>query len=49
MHLASSPEVERTTGKYFVKKAAVPSSPESYDEDIAERLWRVSAQLAGLG
>jgi len=46
--LATSPEVERVTGKYFVKKAPVRSSPESYDEEIARRLWDRSAQLAGL-
>jgi NAD(P)-dependent dehydrogenase (short-subunit alcohol dehydrogenase family) len=46
--LATSPEVERVTGKYFVKKAPVRSSPESYDEETARRLWDRSAQLAGL-
>jgi len=47
IYLASSPEVERITGKYFVKKRAVASSPESYDLEIARRLWEVSAQLTG--
>lgn len=46
--LASSPEVEGVTGKYFIKKAAVASSPESYDEEIARRLWDTSAKLTGL-
>jgi NAD(P)-dependent dehydrogenase (short-subunit alcohol dehydrogenase family) len=45
--LASSPEVEGVTGKYFVKKRAVTSSPESYDEALARRLWEISAQLTG--
>jgi len=48
VYLASSPEVEGITGKYFVKKAAVKSSPESYDVGIARRLWEVSAGLTGL-
>ena len=48
IHLASSPEVEGITGKYFVKKRAVPSSRASYDLMAARRLWLVSAELTGL-
>lgn len=48
LYLASSPEVEGVTGKYFVKQAPVESSPESYDVAIARRLWDVSAELTGL-
>jgi retinol dehydrogenase-14 len=48
IYLASSPEIEGVTGKYFIKRAAVASSPESYDVAIAQRLWDVSAGLAGL-
>jgi hypothetical protein len=47
--LASSPDVEGVTGKYFIKKKAVKSSPESYDTAIARRLWEVSARLTGIG
>jgi NAD(P)-dependent dehydrogenase (short-subunit alcohol dehydrogenase family) len=43
--LATSAEVEGVTGKYFVKHDAVPSSPLSYDEDLAKRLWEVSEKL----
>lgn len=43
--LAASAEVEGVTGKYFVKRDAVPSSPLSYDTDLAKRLWEVSEQL----
>jgi NAD(P)-dependent dehydrogenase (short-subunit alcohol dehydrogenase family) len=46
--LASSPDVEGITGKYFIKQAAVASSPESYDLEVAKRLWDVSANLTGL-
>lgn len=49
IYLASAPEVEGVTGKYFIKKRAVASSPESYDVAIARRLWDVSAHLTGLG
>lgn len=48
VYLASSPEVEGITGKYWVARAPVASSPESYDEDAQKRLWAVSAQLAGI-
>ncbi len=48
IYLATSPEVEGITGKYFVKRRAVPSSPASYDEDAARRLWEVSAEMTGL-
>ena len=47
IYLASSPKVEGVTGKYFEKKAAVESSPESNDVAIAKRLWKVSAELTG--
>ncbi len=46
--LASSPEVEGVTGKYFVKRAEARSSKRSYDSELAERLWRLDEELAGL-
>jgi NAD(P)-dependent dehydrogenase (short-subunit alcohol dehydrogenase family) len=46
--LASSPDVEGVTGKYFIKKLEVASSPESYNQEIAERLWEESTKLTGL-
>jgi len=45
IYLASSPAVEGITGKYFVKQKAASSSPASYDEVAAKRLWQVSAEL----
>jgi hypothetical protein len=45
VYLATSPEVEGVTGKYFVKKKAVTSSAESQNPAIARRLWEVSEQL----
>jgi NAD(P)-dependent dehydrogenase (short-subunit alcohol dehydrogenase family) len=47
LYLASSPEVEDVTGKYFIRKKAAESSQESYDVEIARRLWNVSAELTG--
>jgi NAD(P)-dependent dehydrogenase (short-subunit alcohol dehydrogenase family) len=48
IYLAVSPEVEGVSGKYFVRQKAVESSRSSYDESLARRLWRVSAELTGL-
>lgn len=48
VYLASAPELSQVTGKYFVNKKPVESSPESYDEAEAKKLWDVSAQLTGL-
>jgi retinol dehydrogenase-14 len=48
IYLASSPRVEGVTGKYFIKKTETRSSPESYNKDVARRLWAESARLAGL-
>ena len=36
------------TGHYFVRERVVPSSPASYDEVAARRLWEVSAEMTGL-
>ena len=48
IYLASSPEVEGITGKYYIKKEQQESSKESYNEDDAKRLWEISAQLTKL-
>ncbi|HEX5968605.1 MAG TPA: SDR family NAD(P)-dependent oxidoreductase, partial [Intrasporangium sp.] len=46
--LASAPEVEGVTGRYFANRVAKASSRASYDVAAAKRLWEVSAQLVGL-
>lgn len=48
VYLASSPEVTSVNGRYFVREQAVPSSPASYDEAAARRLWEVSAVMTGM-
>jgi len=48
IYLASSTEVEGVSGKYFVKRKPVQSSPLSYDEDIAKRLWEISEDLTSI-
>lgn len=46
--LATSPDLEGVNGKYFIKNEPAQSSPISYDEDTARRLWDVSADLTSL-
>jgi NAD(P)-dependent dehydrogenase (short-subunit alcohol dehydrogenase family) len=48
IYLASSPDVEGISGKYYVKGEAVPSDPATYDEGAARRLWEISVQMVGL-
>jgi NAD(P)-dependent dehydrogenase (short-subunit alcohol dehydrogenase family) len=48
VYLASSPELESVTGKYFDHKQPAVSSRASHDEGVARRLWQVSEQLAGV-
>jgi NAD(P)-dependent dehydrogenase (short-subunit alcohol dehydrogenase family) len=48
IYLASSPEVDGVTGKYFEKcKEATPTAEAQNDAD-ARRLWEISLQLTGL-
>ena len=46
--LAVAPEIAGITGGYFDRDRPARSSPASYDEDLARRLWHRSAELVGL-
>lgn len=48
VHLASSPDVEGVTGRYFANSRPKASSRASQDAAAAARLWDVSAELVGL-
>jgi NAD(P)-dependent dehydrogenase (short-subunit alcohol dehydrogenase family) len=48
IYLASSPEVEGITGKYYVDKEPRESSEESYKEENSTRLWKICAEITGL-
>jgi NAD(P)-dependent dehydrogenase (short-subunit alcohol dehydrogenase family) len=48
IHLATAPELEQVTGCYFANRKPTRSSKRSYDQAAAARLWRVSADLAGV-
>jgi retinol dehydrogenase-14 len=45
VYLASDPQVEPVTGKYFYDLKPKRSSKLSYDEAVAARLWKVSEEL----
>ncbi len=47
IYLASSPEVEKTTGEYFVKRKITEPSAAARDDAAAKRLWEASEALAG--
>jgi hypothetical protein len=47
LYLATSPEVEGVSGKYFSNCKEIPSSTFSYDVAIRQRLWTVSKELIG--
>ena len=48
IYLATSPEIEGISGKYFDREKETRSSPKSYDELTGQRLWEVSAKLTNL-
>ena len=48
IYLASSPDVEGVTGKYFAKSIPVRSAPISYDETLQRQLWDETTKLVHL-
>src|SRR5436309_6148727 len=48
VYLASSDEAEGLNGEYLEKLKVKKSSDESYDDEIAQRLWDVSEKLTHL-
>ncbi|MCI0354121.1 MAG: SDR family oxidoreductase, partial [Acidobacteria bacterium] len=47
IHLASSPDVEGASGRYFTKCRPARSSSASHDEALQERLWALSLKQIG--
>jgi len=45
VYLASSPEMAGTTGEYFYKRRVRRSAEDTYDEELASRLWTKSEEL----
>lgn len=48
LYLATSPDVEGVSGRYFDKSAPREPAPAAQDADAARRLWEVSERLVGL-
>ena len=48
IYLATSPEVEGVTGKYFVKSIPKRSAVITYDESLQRQLWDECAKLVNL-
>ena len=45
VYVATHPELENVTGKYFVNKKITPSSPLSYNETLQNELWTISEKM----
>jgi len=48
IYLASSPEVDGVSGKYFIRCRKRKPSAAARDDALAEQLWRESARLTGV-
>lgn len=47
IYLASSPEVDEVSGKYFMDCKPARSSPLSYSKDLQERFWELAETYTG--
>ena len=47
IHLASAPDLEPVSGRYFAGRRPRSTSTPSYDQRVAARLWEASADLVG--
>lgn len=47
LHVATSPDLDRVTGRYISNAKPKTSSSKSRDEALQERLWRVSLEQVG--
>src|SRR5437763_941064 len=45
LYLATSPQVQGVTGKYFANNQEKKSARSSYDKALGQSLWKVSEQL----
>ncbi|MDY7226262.1 SDR family oxidoreductase [Hyalangium rubrum] len=48
VYLATSPEVEGVTGRYFVRQREASPAPQAQDTGARRRLWELSEQLCSL-
>ena len=48
VHLATAPELENVSGKYFNGTKEVRSSEETYNREAGEKLWKISEEMTKL-
>ena len=48
VHVATAPELADRSGLYFSKSRPTKSSRQSHDRQLQQRLWDVSAKIAGI-
>ena len=48
IYLASTPDIDGASGKYFKKRKEARSAKRSYDISLSRKLWDVSAKLTNL-
>lgn len=48
IYLASSPEIQSITGKYFVDCKVTRPAPQATDSAVARKLWDISAEMVHL-
>jgi NAD(P)-dependent dehydrogenase (short-subunit alcohol dehydrogenase family) len=48
IYLASSPDVDGVNGQYFYKGQAIAPKKTALDDNVAARLWDISAQMTGV-
>ena len=48
LHVATAPELEGVSGRYFAKCRETPSSALSRDESLQERVWTLSRRQVGI-
>jgi NAD(P)-dependent dehydrogenase (short-subunit alcohol dehydrogenase family) len=47
VRLASAPELEGVTGRFFDRQAEAEAHPQAYDPEARRRLWDLSVELTG--
>ena len=47
VRLATAPEMEGVTGRFYDRQAEAAADPQAYDEDARRRLWALSLELTG--
>ena len=48
IQVATAPDFESTTGKFFHRDKEIQMDPYAYDRETQQRLWEMSEQLTGL-